>query len=111
MPFHVGQRVVCVNTRNWSDRSRDRPKYPKRGAVYTVRAIVVCTDRGYDEDGLYLEEIVNKPRLYEDPQGQLMKCEVAFRMSRFRPVRTTSIDVFTQMLEPVPQKPAELVDA
>jgi hypothetical protein len=32
-------------------------------------------------------------------------------MSRFRPVRTTSIDVFTRMLEPVPKEPAELVDA
>jgi hypothetical protein len=34
--------------------------------------------------------------------------ELAFRVSRFRPVRTTNIDVFRQMLEP--QRVAEFAE-
>lgn len=56
-------------------------------------------------------EIVNKVRRYLCPDGRSRKREKAFRMSRFRPVRTTNIEVFTRMLEPVPQEPADLVDA
>lgn len=110
MAFHVGQKVVCVNTRNWP-RDSYRPTLPKRGAVYTVRAIVPCRGQGYDEDGIRLAEIVNPTLSLRCPNGQRIWTELAFRMSRFRPVRTTSIEVFTQMLESVPQEPAELVDA
>lgn len=110
MAFRVGQRVVCVNTRNWPRDDR-RPTYPKRGAVYTVRAIYPGRAHGYDEDGLRLVEIVNRRGTYWSPDGRRRRCELAFRMSRFRPLRTTNIDVFTRMLEPVPQESAELVDA
>jgi hypothetical protein len=110
MAFHVGQRVVCVNTCNWP-RYEHRPALPTRGGVYTVRAIVSCVADGYDEDGLRLVEIVNPKRRLRWPSGRCQRIELCFRMSRFRPVRTTSIDVFTRMLEPVPKEPAELVDA
>ena len=109
MAFHIGQRVVCVNAR-FSDRVPCE-RYPKRHAVYTVRAMVPRRAHGYDEDGLYLVEIVNARGRYRCPDGRRRRCEVAFRMSRFRPVRTTNIEVFTRMLEPVPTAPHELMDS
>jgi hypothetical protein len=72
---------------------------PKRGSVYTIREIVPCKEMGFDEDGLRLVEIVNLGRRYVSPTGPVTH-ELAFRVSRFRPVRTTNIDVFRQMLEP-----------
>jgi hypothetical protein len=101
MHFHVGQRVVCVNGRNWPAPRQFgdyTPTHPKQGEVYTVRAIVLKTLEGYDEDGLHLVEIVNPTRTKRD--GSTF--ELAFRMSRFRPVRTTKIDVFLRTLEPEP---------
>ena len=83
---------------------------PAEGAVYTIRGTVDCRALGYDEDGLLLEEIVNPVRLRKAPSGPC-RGEVCFRISRFRPLRTTSIGVFTAMLEPAPKEPAELVDA
>ena len=65
--------------------------------------------QGYDEDGLRLVEIVNAPRQYESPTGPVVD-EIAFRLSRFHPVRTTNIDALLKMLEPVTVRdPAELV--
>jgi hypothetical protein len=99
MNFYVGQKVVYVNDRQLGPYAR-MPKLPKLGSVYTIRAIVPCKARGYDEDGLWLVEIVNAPRLYESPTGPVVR-ELAFRVSRFRPLRTTNIDAFVKMLEPV----------
>ena len=110
MAFRVGQRVVCVDTRKWPYLA-DRWTLPTRGVVYTVRAIVPCMADGYAEDGLRLVEIVNPKRMLCCPSGRWQRIELCFRMSRFRPVRTTSIEVFQKMLEPVPQEPAELVEA
>jgi hypothetical protein len=69
---------------------------PAHGRIYTIRGIVPCIARGFDEDGLHLVEIVNRPRRW--PEGR--RTELAFRISRFRPLRSTNIDVFLQMLEP-----------
>lgn len=112
--LNIGQKVICVD-----DRRRKVGSYsyahealPKISAVYTIRAIVPRDyASGFDEDGLHLVEIANSPRLYRTPSGPIM-CELFFRASRFRPVRTTNIDVFRTMLEPVPvREPAELADA
>jgi hypothetical protein len=54
----------------------------------------------YTEDGVRLVEIVNRPRRWRSPTGW-RDTELAFRISRFRPVRSTNIDVLLQMLEPV----------
>ena len=105
--LHVGAKIVCVN-----DCPRSRysyaPNLPKMGSVYTIREIVPYKLLGFDEDGLLLVEIVNPPRFHKSPSCPL-KSELAFRMSRFRPIQTTSIDVFTDMLEPVPVRETELV--
>jgi hypothetical protein len=85
---------------NWPRRSKFSyvPTFPRKGSVYTVRAIAPRVVHGHDEDGLHLVEIANPTRTRKD--GSLL--ELAFRMSRFRPLRTTNIDVFLEMLEPVP---------
>src|SRR5262245_24665425 len=96
--FFVGQKVTCVNDRNWPHWSEYgyTPTFPRKGSVYTVRAIVPCVVRGHDEDGLHLVEIVNPTQTAKE--GSMF--ELAFRMSRFRPLRATNIDLFLEMLEP-----------
>jgi hypothetical protein len=107
--FFVGQKVTCVNDRNWplaSNFPGYTPTFPRKGAVYTVRAIALRIMRGYDEDGLHLEEIVNPVLTIKSDTGT-RESELAFRMSRFRPLRATNIDVFLEMLEPVPAHATE----
>jgi hypothetical protein len=106
MSFEVGQRVVCVDNRPRVDASGRRSGHgdevlPRQGAVYTVREIVPGRPYGYEHDGLLLEEIVNAVRQYLAPSG-LVRAELFFAAWRFRPVRSTNIDVFTRMLAPAP---------
>jgi hypothetical protein len=101
--FFVGQRVVCVNARRWPRGLVRFATLPKEGTIYTVRALLPesafpkGTFVGPAEDALHLFEIANPVRRIGG-----RKFELAFRVSRFRPVRTTNIDVFLRMLEPVP---------
>ena len=100
MSLNVGQKIVYVNDCQLGPYAITA-KLPTLGSVYTIRAIVRCKARGgFDEDGVWLEEIVNAPRLYNSPKGPVV-LELAFRVSRFRPLRTTNIDAFLKMLEPV----------
>src|SRR6476620_7200793 len=99
MNLHVGQRVVYVNDCGCSS-GYENDTLPKLGCVYTVRVIIPCKCYGYSEDGLRLVEIVNTPKQYASPTGPMVH-ELAFRVSRFRPLRTTNIDAFLKMLEPV----------
>jgi hypothetical protein len=108
MHFRVGQRIVCIDNRPMDDGDGSTSGYgdevfPILGATYTVRAIVPGTPLGYDGDGVLLAEIVNRVRLYEAPTG-IVTCEPFFRAWRFRPARSTSIDVFLGMLKPVPAR-------
>ena len=57
-----------------------------------VRAVLTAPE--WDEGGLHLVEIVNPLR-----RGRHRTFELAFRQSRFRPYRATSIDAFLAMLE------------
>jgi len=111
--FNVGQKVVCVDSRPRIDGSGRRSghgdeKLPVRGAVYTVRAIVAGKPYGYEHDGVLLEEIVNPVRRYRAPSGPV-DAELFFAAWRFRPLRSTNIDVFTSMLRPRPVREPELV--
>jgi hypothetical protein len=96
--FFVGQKVVCAGNRPWPDFSREGyvPALPVPGNVYTVRRLL--KRREWDEGGMHLVEIVNPRR--RDDRGRPF--ELAFRQSRFRPLRVTNIDVFLEMLEPAP---------
>jgi hypothetical protein len=102
--FFVGQKIICVNASNWPrwTESDDRPTLPMKGSVYTVRAIAPRIIDGHDEDGLHLAEIVNPVRDGRSPNGVWKRSELAFRQSRFRPLRASNIDVFLEMLEPAP---------
>jgi hypothetical protein len=103
--FFVGEKVKCINDSNWPTPRQFgayTPILPVRGRVYTVRDVVPMMRKGWDEDGLFLEEIVNPIRT--KPDGSTF--ELAFRMSRFR--SRTNISVFRRMLETVPaRQPAE----
>jgi hypothetical protein len=100
--MRIGQKVVCADARRRNDGRRyacDGELLPQEGCVYTIRAIVPCKGLGYEQDGLLLEEVVNPVRRYVSPSGPVTS-ELMFRASRFRPVRSTKIDVFLAMLEP-----------
>jgi hypothetical protein len=100
MNLHVGQKVLYVNDRQIPGGYGYVPNVPKLGCVYTVREIVPCKALGYDEDGLRLVEIVNAPHVHKCPRGT-HRSELSFRSSRFRPVRSASIDAVVKTLEPV----------
>jgi hypothetical protein len=113
MSFDVGQKVVCVDNRPRLDGSGRRSGHgdetlPAQGAVYTVRAIVPGKPYGYEHDGVLLEEIVNPVRQYQAPSGPV-RAELFFAAWRFRPLRSTNIDVFTRMLKSAPVREPELV--
>ena len=61
--LHIGQKVVGVRDNRWPPCTSYVPTLPKKGVVYTIRAIAPCKALGYNEDGLHLEEIVNPIRL------------------------------------------------
>lgn len=93
--FHIGQLVVCIDDSHNPNRlhlSHDET-IPTKGMIYTIRGFLE-TPSGV---GVYLEEIINKPKMYA--QGML---EVAFRQERFRPIQKTSIEVFTAILNKTP---------
>ena len=73
------------------------PNRPVKGGVYTIRGFDIDLFDP-DEPAVYLEEMVNPEcdYLYGRQEG-------SFYAHRFRPVRTTSIDVFTAMLAPTPR--------
>ena len=91
--FRIGMKVVCVDDANpWSLRGET---IPRRGEIYTVRAINPWAQPA--PPCIFLEEIVNAPRDYQRGYGEL-----AFLARRFRPLvtRKTSIEIFERMLMP-----------
>jgi hypothetical protein len=107
MSFHVGQQVVCVNDRFSSDmRWRQTVRiFPIRNAIYTIREIHVEGPLA----GFCFHEIVNPCTWFAAGFG-----EPAFNSRNFRPVKTTSIEVFERLLAPADQMtraPNNLVDA
>jgi hypothetical protein len=96
--FHVGQRVVCVaNVIEDTDDYAQGETVPVVGQVYTIRSI----EDYPDGPSATLEEIVNRPLEYELFDGSCDVGECDFPIYNFRPVKTTNIDVFLKMLEPV----------
>jgi hypothetical protein len=101
MDFYVGQRVVCVcvhfsKERVWRNVVR---VFPKLGAIYTIRSICEVGDL----IGFCFEEFVNPPGHFS--RGFV---EPAFDSRRFRPVGTTSIEVFRKLLLAYPQRERNL---
>lgn len=109
MVFHVGQKVVCVDDglrvkwrkRGWFEKYR---KYTyighnlNRGDVYTIMGIQAFKADNGTFAVLFLAEAAHSmPWRY-----------MGFPAHQFRPVKTTSIEVFRQMLV---NPPGEEVDA
>jgi hypothetical protein len=97
MSFHVGQQVVCVNDRfsrdmRWRQTVRN---FPILNSIYTIREIHVEGALV----GFCFHEILNPCRWFAAGFG-----EPAFNSRNFRPVRTTNIEVFKQMLVPTNTK-------
>ena len=93
--FHIGQLIVCIDD-NWDITRADhnKVKHPTKGMIYTIRGIQEF-ETGV---GIVLEEIVNKPLQYH--QGFE---EAHWLTHRFRPIKETSIDCFTTILNKVPE--------
>lgn len=92
--FRVGQKVVMIA------RLKDRHGYgdeccPTFGEVYTIRDF----DHRDAITRIRLEEIVNRVGRYLTASG-VFEMEPAFNLSAFRPVKTTSIEIFHRLLAP-----------
>ena len=94
MGFQVGQVVVCIDASGMGCPDGEAGEaFPKEGGVYTVRAL-----RPWEGTvALLLAEIVNP--WFEWGGGDVG--EVAFHSRRFRPAKTTSLEVFDPMLAPL----------
>jgi hypothetical protein len=86
MNFHVGQKVVCVD----SGAAADGVVMPLvKGCIYTVTGLKMASN-GL---GVFLAEVAPPERPGFSP---------TFRVSRFRPIveKKTDISIFTAMLNP-----------
>ena len=93
--MHPGLNVVCVNNKPLPDCSNCHINLLIVGAVYTVRDVL---DHGeYHRLGIRLEEI----RL---PINVIQGREWSYDVSRFKPCKLTSLSVFDEMLNHLPQK-------
>lgn len=95
--FEVGQQVVCVDD-HFDHPNRHGFHRPTKGDRYIVREFV--PDFG-GEPCIRLSEIINPPVVW---RGDVFPEELAFKASRFRPIRKTDISIFTAMLNKAPEK-------
>src|SRR5262249_41072332 len=90
--FHIGQRVVCVDTS--PNRRCSAAKLLTRGKIYTIRAI--DSNPGWQAPGwgVHLEGIWI---IHPD-----VGCEWPIHPRRFRPIvdRPTDIEIFRKLLRP-----------
>ena len=99
MSFHVGQQVVCVNDRFSCDmRWRQTVRiFPIVNSIYTIREIHVEGPLV----GFCFYQILNPCTWFAAGFG-----EPAFNSRNFRPVKTTSIEVFKKLLVPTAEDAA-----
>lgn len=104
MTFRVGQKVVCVyaDPLPGSPSNTDMDGLTK-GAVYTISEIgpVPAPHRWAGMASVHLVEINRGP-------CPLLGITIGFACARFRPVKTTSIEIFRAMLV---NPPREIVGA
>ncbi len=99
MVFKIGQKVVCIND---SLNVCHTSKLPIiKGEVYTI------TGFG-DPDAAPCLVLAGVPNIFKEHidlnknYGTTYPVDIGWRADRFRPVKTTSIDVFTAMLNKQP---------
>lgn len=96
-PFHVGQRVVCVDNTETSTSRSNEPWELKLNAVYTIESIGNWEPDEHGVGGavVHLVEIIRVPCAH---CGKV----IAFYAKRFRPLeeRDDSITIFRAMCAP-----------
>lgn len=94
MTFYPGQKVVCIDDSMNPETVNYTPCRPRKGEVYTVRAIhKEAHIEGY---GVYLEELPNPSMIWADSDER----EWPFRATRFRPVVDHGSKLTTEQFEP-----------
>lgn len=92
--FDIGQQVVCLRD-DWDPEQVKRQgvgRLPSKDRIYTIRSIMAEIPGHL---GLRFEEIFLAPAPgYVD--------EPSWDAANFRPLRKTSIEVFTKLLAPTP---------
>lgn len=87
--FEVGQRVICIDDtmqpHTIEELKKDVPNWVQKGNKYTIRGF---TDNDGIVDGIWLEEIRNRP-LYFKLLGRLQ--EPAFALWRFRGMKEDEV--------------------
>ncbi len=98
--FSVGQKVVCVNDKEFDDEAPNviiigDMNGLKEGNIYTIREIFI--DPVWGDAEVKLEEIIRPDDSYTPSVGFY---ESGFHYSRFRPVvrRETDISIFKEIL-------------
>ncbi len=71
--------------------------FPELGGVYTITDIFDASVYGHDEHGVLLEEVVNPVRRHICKNSRRVRVEQFWLAIRFRPLRTTNVDVFLRM--------------
>ena len=97
--FHVGQLVVCAY--KFTSPNTYGEAYPRKGGVYTVRAITPGVMFKGCNVYLLLEEIVNPQQEYAEG---IYECQ--FWSRRFRPVKVneSSIEIFRELVKTAPRE-------
>lgn len=90
--FDLGQQVVCIEKESDGRSNGYMGPVPVEGQVYTIENIYRASD-----ETLMLE-------LVELPSPRDEMWDAGFCASCFRPVRKTSIEVFTKLLAPLPRQ-------
>lgn len=91
----VGDKVVCIND-TFDAIRRENLNLPVKDEIYTVREVRTSTEKPLN---LLLEEVVNIARQWKDFFG-----EPSFDISRFRPLKESSIEIFQKLLIDPPTK-------
>lgn len=100
MMFHVGQKVVCVNDVPTNPRLRPARAFIKRGNIYEIRWIGSCPFEPWRDYDPFVRLVgIHRNGDHEYP-------DFPFAGFRFRPVKTTSIEIFQKMLVPSPREKA-----
>ena len=90
LDWNVGDFVVCV--KDLTPFAAMGEIVPELGRIYTIREFKV----EYDRVGIYLVEIVNEIRRYDQGLG-----ECFFIATSFRKLQKNRISIFTDMLNKI----------
>jgi hypothetical protein len=99
MPFHLGQKIICVNDKWLAPFGLVPPILPKKGAVYHFAGVDVAPGKlgGY----LFVAEIPKEQNI-----PPFFSVTVGYGAWHFRPLdeRQTDISVFQKLILPVKSK-------